>query len=77
MGKNTIEVNILGSTFSIQSDNDPLYLEEVVAYLKDRIDQVKKDYTIQDSLKISLMASLNLVDELFRILLRSNRLQNR
>ncbi|MBA7626467.1 hypothetical protein ES703_33916 [subsurface metagenome] len=67
MEKNLLTVNILGSTFTIKSDNNPDYLGEVVAYLKGKIDEVRQGTAAgNDPLKIALLASLNLVDELFK-----------
>lgn len=66
MQKNWLEVNILGSSFTIQSENDPLYLGEVIEYLNIKIDEINKEFSINDPLKISLLAALNLVDELFK-----------
>ena len=66
MQKNWLEVNILGSSFTIQSENDPLYLGEVIEYLNIKIDEINKEFSINDPLKISLLAAINLVDELFK-----------
>ncbi len=67
MQKNHLTVNILGSTFTIVSDNDEEYLGEVVEYLIMKIEEVKQGFAKIDPLKISLLTSLNLVDELFKV----------
>jgi cell division protein ZapA len=61
-----VEVNILGSSFTIQSRYDPRYMSEVVAYLKEKIREVQASSGVQDPLKIVLLAALNVVDELKR-----------
>ncbi len=66
MEKSSLEVSILGSSFSIQSGNDPLYLGKVVDYLNVKIDEVQKGFTVRDPMKISLLAALNIIDELFQ-----------
>jgi len=62
----SVEVSILGSTFTIQSRYDPRYLDEVIAYLKERIREIQASSGAQDPLKIALLAALNVTDELLR-----------
>jgi cell division protein ZapA len=62
----SVEVSILGSTFTIQSRYDPRYLDEVVAYLKQKIREIQASSGAQDPLKIALLAALNVADELLR-----------
>ena len=66
MGKNPVKVKILGISFSIQSDENPAHLENVVELLNLRIEKVKDEVSTTDPLKIALLAALNLVDELLR-----------
>jgi cell division protein ZapA (FtsZ GTPase activity inhibitor) len=61
-----VEVSILGSSFTIQSRYDPRYMGEVVAYLKEKIREIQAASGVQDPLKVSLLAALNVVDELLR-----------
>jgi cell division protein ZapA (FtsZ GTPase activity inhibitor) len=60
----SVEVSILGSSFTIQSAYEPRYLEEVIALLKGKIREVQAAAGAQDPLKIALLAALNVVDEL-------------
>jgi len=60
----SIEVSILGSSFTVHSRYEPRYMSEVIAYLKERIREVQATSNIQDPLKIALLAGLNVVDEL-------------
>jgi cell division protein ZapA len=62
----SVEVSILGSSFTIQSRYDPRYLGEVIAYLKAKIREIQASSGTQDPLKIALLAALNVVDELLR-----------
>jgi cell division protein ZapA (FtsZ GTPase activity inhibitor) len=69
MEKNSLPVNILGSSFTIQSNGNPQYLRQVVDYLEKKVDEIRQKYAdsaTQDPVKISLLAGLNVVDELFR-----------
>lgn len=66
MDGRSVEVSILGSSFTIQSRYDPRYMGEVVAYLKEKIREIQAASGVQDPLKVSLLAALNVVDELLR-----------
>ena len=69
MNKHSLAVNILGTSFTVQTNGDPQYLRRVVDYLDKRVQEIQSKYaerTSQDPVKISLLAGLNLVDELFR-----------
>ncbi len=69
MNKNSLAVNILGSSFTVQTSGDPQHLQRVVDYLETKVQEIQHRYaerTTQDPVKISLLAGLNLVDELFR-----------
>ena len=69
MDKNSLAVNILGSSFTIQSNGDIQHLQRVVNYLEKKVEEIQRKYeqsATQDPVKISLLAALNLVDELLR-----------
>jgi cell division protein ZapA (FtsZ GTPase activity inhibitor) len=66
VNERSVEVGILGSSFTIQSRYDPRYMSEVIAYLKEKIREVQISSGAQDPLKIALLAALNVVDELLR-----------
>ena len=69
MSKNSLPVNILGSSFTIQSSGDIQHLQRVVDYLKKKVEEIQEKYadsTTQDPVKISLLAGLNAIDELLR-----------
>ena len=66
MNGRSVEVSILGSSFTIQSRYDPRYMGEVIAYLKEKIREIQASSGAQEPLKIALLAALNVVDELLR-----------
>jgi cell division protein ZapA (FtsZ GTPase activity inhibitor) len=69
MVKNSLEVNILGTSFTVQAGGDPHHLRRVVDYMADKVREIQQKYTektTQDPVKISLLAGLNVVDELLR-----------
>lgn len=62
----TLRIEVLGSSFTIQTDETPEYLAEVVARFKRRTDEVRASSRVQDPLKLAVLAGLYLVDELER-----------
>ena len=64
--KNKIKLDILGTVFTIQSEENPEYLEGVINYLKAKVNEVKAGFGITDPLKLSLISALNVVDELLK-----------
>jgi cell division protein ZapA (FtsZ GTPase activity inhibitor) len=69
MNKNSLAVNILGTSFTVQTTGELQHLRRVVEYLEKTVDEIQHKYsdsTTQDPVKISLLAGLNVVDELFR-----------
>ena len=59
--------DILGTSFSIKSRDNIEDLSEIAEYLRFKIDEITEESRLSDPLKISLLTSLNLVDELFKL----------
>jgi cell division protein ZapA (FtsZ GTPase activity inhibitor) len=76
MNKNQLRIDLLGTSFSIQSEEKQEYLKAVYDYLKVKINEIKEKGTISDPLKIALLASLNIIDDLFREKEKLYRLRN-
>ena len=66
MDTSRIKVELLGTSFFIESSEDREYLNDVVAYLTAKVDEVQGEAPVADPVKITLIAGLNLVDELFK-----------
>jgi len=64
--KHNLEVSILGTSFTIRSSDDDGYLRQVVAHLERTVLQIQERYRSQDPVKVSLLAALNITDELYR-----------
>ena len=63
MGK--IHVDILGTPFSAQAAEDDEYLVKLTSYYKAITDSIRNSAGISDPLKISILAGITLVDELY------------
>ena len=67
MEKEIVQITILGTSFSITSDEDPAYVEELVTYFKRKIGDIEKSVSSKDPLRISILAGLLIADELYKI----------
>ncbi|WP_428768589.1 cell division protein ZapA [Treponema sp. HNW] len=60
----TLNINILGTSFSIQAKEDDTYLKELLLHYKKIISSIESSTNLKDNLKIAIMAGLSLCDEL-------------
>lgn len=58
-----MRIDLLGSSFTIQSDEDPAYLQRVVDYFSGKVDEVRRSVGTSDPLKISILAGILASDE--------------
>jgi cell division protein ZapA len=66
MGKGHVQIQILGTTFAIQADEDPDYLSRLIDYLSDKVHEIEKTVSTKDPLRIAILAGILLADELFK-----------
>jgi cell division protein ZapA (FtsZ GTPase activity inhibitor) len=64
--KNQLHVDLLGSSFTIQSPEEQSYLEELVDYLRRKIEETYRDAPRAEPVKVALITALNIADELFK-----------
>jgi cell division protein ZapA (FtsZ GTPase activity inhibitor) len=61
-----MKIEVLGTTFTVQSDQDPAYLREIIDYYKLKVGEVQRSVSTHDSLKTAILAALLIVDEYFK-----------
>ena len=66
MANRPAEFEILGQRYTIRSDASPEYIRELVAYMETKVNEIQKGPSPQDPLKVSILAALTIVDELFQ-----------
>lgn len=64
---NILKVNIYGTEYPIKGSADIEYIKKVAQYVDGKMREVNKNISIDSSLKVSILAALNITDELFRI----------
>lgn len=65
--KRNIDIDILGHKHTIKSDVEEDQILNVVNYLNEKIEEVLQTTKTVDTLNVLVLASLNIVGELFRI----------
>lgn len=61
-----MKIELLGTSFIVQTDEDPEHLNDIVDYLKTKIQEVRASVSTGDPLKIAILSALLAVDELFK-----------
>ena len=64
MNSHLIDIKLLGTSFKIEVDENPAYMHEILNYLQTIINKVEKTTGMQDPLKISILTSVYLADEI-------------
>ena len=67
MAKNRVDTEILGRSFTIQSEDDEEHIRHVIDFLQNHITEIKEHYPLADPLKIAILACLNLADEIIKM----------
>ena len=61
-----VHVEIHGHEYPIRSDLDAAYVAELAAYVDQKMRAASRETTSGDTLKIAVLAALNIADECFR-----------
>jgi len=61
-----IRVNILGREFFLKSEGDEEHINEAVAYVKQKIEDIQKSQTM-DIISIAILTALNIADDYFQL----------
>ena len=62
-----VKVEIHGQEYAIRSGLDPKYVAELAAYVDEKIRAASRESPAGDTLKLAVLAALNIADEVFRI----------
>ena len=67
-GSRVVTVEIHGQQYPIRSGLDPAYVAELAAYVDEKMRLASRESPAGDTLKLAVLAALNIADEYFRIL---------
>ena len=62
-----VTVDIGGQRYPIRSALDAAYVAELAAYVDEKMRLAARETTTGDTLKVAVLAALNIADELFRV----------
>ena len=62
-----VTVEIHGQPYPIRSGLDPKYVAELAAYVNEKMRLASRETSSGDTLKLAVLAALNIADEYFRI----------
>ncbi len=62
----TLQIDILGTSFTIKADEDSEYLSRLLGYYKRIAGEIENGGALKDPLQISVLAGIMLCDELYK-----------
>jgi cell division protein ZapA len=77
MSSRVVHVDIHGQRYAVRSELDAQYIAELAAYLDDKMRAAAQELSSADSLRIAVIAALNVVDEVFRARADASGLEGR
>jgi cell division protein ZapA len=74
---NTVQVEIFGQVYSVRAEADPGQVEEVASRVDSEMRALSRSIGVVDSLRIAVLAALNIADECVRLREEVRRLEER
>ena len=71
-----LEVEINGHRYPLRTDGDEEYVRSLAAYVDRKIREVSQSTPTVDSLKLAILAALNIADEYFQLKLEADRIDD-
>ena len=66
MAKRQLRIDVLGTSFVIQSDESADHLARLSSFVKAKVEEVKSRYSFAEPLTIAVLTALNIADEMFK-----------
>jgi cell division protein ZapA len=63
---NLVHVEIFGQTYAVRAGTDPKYIEQLASYVDGQMREVAKASGAVDTIRIAVLAALNIADEYFQ-----------
>jgi cell division protein ZapA len=67
MPEQTIRVEIYNQTYSIRSDGDNEYIQDLAEYVDSKMREITSGTMTVDSLKVAILAALHIADEYYQL----------
>lgn len=66
MKKSTLSITVLGTSFSIQAEEDSEYLNRLLKYYESVVQNLQETTPLKEPIKIAVLAGIMITDELFK-----------
>lgn len=63
----SVRVTIFGHEYTIRGEADPDYIRELANYVDEKMKEIERNTSLNLPLKVSILAAINLADEIFRL----------
>ena len=76
MNDNLTQVDIYGQQYTLRGTGDPQYIKSLAKYVDSKMKEVSEGTPTVDSLKVAVLAAVNIADEFFQLKLEWEKLQD-
>lgn len=66
MAKGNLQIDLLGTSFAIQADEKPEYLDAIYTHYRKTVSRVEASAKLSDPLKIAIIAGILAADEFYK-----------
>lgn len=70
-----VHVEIFGQTYALKAGNEPGYVERLAAHVDKEMREISRMGGAVDSVRIAVLAALNIADEAFRLQNEADKVQ--
>lgn len=70
-----MKIEIFDQTYNIQSEDDENYLRELASFVDERMRTISEATRQVDSMRVAVLAALNIADELFALRKRQKEIE--
>jgi cell division protein ZapA len=74
-GRERVKIEIYDQSYNVNADGNEEYLQEVAAYVDGKMREIAAATKMVDSLKVAVLASLNIADELYTLRARQDSIE--
>ena len=61
-----VEIKIMGQTYTVKTDTEEEYIQEVARYVHEKMDEVLKKTKSVSTLNVAILTALNIADDLLK-----------
>jgi cell division protein ZapA len=74
-GSGSVKIDIYDQSYNVNADQNEEYLKELAAYVDAKMREVAEATRMVDSLKVAVLAALNIADEVFTLRERQQQIE--